>query len=67
MFSSAGYELASDNSQFTKTFASSLLHNPNSCIPIESIVQKVTSAVTKKNQQKPKFGKIDGLADENGT
>ena len=67
VFSSAGYELASDNSQFTKTFASSLLHNPNSCIPIESIVQKVTSAVTKKNQQKPKFGKIDGLADENGT
>jgi len=67
VFSSAGYELASDNSQFTKTFANSLLHNPNSCIPIESIVQKVTSAVEKKNQQKPKFGKIDGLADENGT
>ncbi len=67
VFSSAGYELASDNSQFTKTFANSLLHNPNSCIPIESIVEKVTSAVTKKNQQKPQFGKIDGLADENGT
>lgn len=67
VFSSAGYELASDNSQFTKTFASSLLHNPKSCIPIESIVDKVTTAVTKKNQQKPQFGKIDGLADENGT
>jgi uncharacterized caspase-like protein len=67
VFSSAGYELASDNSQFTKTFANSLIHNPNSCIPIESIVEKVTTAVEQKNQQKPQFGKIDGLADENGT
>ena len=67
VFSSAGYELASDNSQFTKTFANSLIHNPNTCIPIESIVEKVTKAVEQKNQQKPQFGKIDGLADENGT
>jgi hypothetical protein len=67
VFSSAGYELASDNSQFTKTFANSLIHNPNSCIPIESIVKKVKSAVTKNNQQEPQFGKIDGMADENGT
>lgn len=67
VFSSAGYELASDNSQFTKTFANSLIHNPNSCIPIESIVKSVKSAVVKNNQQAPQFGKIDGLADENGT
>lgn len=67
VFSSAGYELASDNSQFTKTFASSLQYNPNSCIPIESIVKKVTTAVARKKQQKPQFGKIDGLADEDGT
>ena len=67
VFSSAGYELASDNSQFTKTFANSLTYNPNACIPIENIVSKVTSAVSKNNQQKPQFGKIDGLADENGT
>jgi tetratricopeptide (TPR) repeat protein len=67
VFSSAGYELASDNSQFTKTFANSLLNNPNACIPIEKIVTKVTDAVAKNNSQKPKFGKIDGLEDENGT
>jgi len=67
VFSSAGNELASDNSQFTKTFASSLVHNPNSCIPIESIVKKVTSAVVRKKQQKPQFGIIDGMEDENGT
>lgn len=68
VFSSAGYELAVDNSQFTKTFASTLSGNPNSCIPIETIVSKVSSAVQKNgSSQKPKFGKIAGLEDENGT
>lgn len=68
VFSSAGYELASDNSQFTKTFANTLSSNPNSCIPIETIVSKVKSAVSKGGtKQKPKFGKIAGLEDENGT
>ena len=38
VFSSAGYELASDNSQFTRTFANTLRNNPNYCLPIESIV-----------------------------
>ena len=68
VFSSAGYELASDNSQFTKTFATTLNSNPNSCIPIETVVTKVKSAVSKGGtKQKPKFGKIAGLEDENGT
>jgi tetratricopeptide (TPR) repeat protein len=67
VFASAGYELAVDNSQFTRTFANSLANNPNACIPIESIVNKVTTAVVKNNQQKPKFGKIEGLEDEDGT
>lgn len=67
VFSSAGYELASDNSQFTKTFASSLTNNPDACIPIDKVVSKVTQAVAENNNQKPKFGKIAGLEDENGT
>lgn len=67
VFSSAGYELASDDSQFTRTFANTLANNPDECIPIESIVMKVTTAVTGNNQQKPQFGKIAGLEDENGT
>jgi len=67
VFSSAGYELALDNSQFTRTFANTLANNPNSCIPIEKIVNKVTTAVNQQKQQKPRFGKISGLADENGT
>jgi hypothetical protein len=67
VFSSAGYEIAVDQSQFTQTFARLLASNPNSCIPIESIVLKVNSAVSQNNQQKPKFGKITGLSDEDGT
>ena len=67
VFSSAGYELAVDDSQFTRTFATALTNNPNACIPIEEVVAKVSTAVGTNNQQKPKFGKITGLKDEDGT
>jgi hypothetical protein len=67
VFSSAGYELAVDDSQFTRTFATALTNNPNACMPIEEIVTKVSTAVGTNNQQKPKFGKITGLKDEDGT
>ncbi|NOQ24788.1 MAG: tetratricopeptide repeat protein [Bacteroidales bacterium] len=67
VFSSAGYELAMDNSQFTRTFANTLRNNPNACLPIENVVSKVTVAVAKDGMQKPQFGKIDGLVDEGGT
>jgi tetratricopeptide (TPR) repeat protein len=67
VFSSAGYELAVDDSQFTRTFVNALRGNPNTCISIEEIVSQVTKAVTQNNQQKPKFGKITGLKDEDGT
>ncbi len=67
VFSSAGYELAVDNSQFTRTFANTLANNPNACLPIENVVSQVTVAVTQNNQQRPKFGKIAGLEDEDGT
>ena len=67
VFSSAGYELAVDDSQFTRTFANALSNNPKACIPIEEIVIAVSTAVGGNNQQKPKFGKITGLKDEDGT
>ncbi|HEX2920765.1 MAG TPA: tetratricopeptide repeat protein [Bacteroidales bacterium] len=67
VFSSAGYELAVDNSKFTSTFATALMNNKNACLPIESIVQTVTSSVSTEAGQKPKFGKIQGLEDMNGT
>ncbi|MCK5776250.1 MAG: caspase family protein, partial [Bacteroidales bacterium] len=67
VFSSAGYELASDNSQFTKTFANSLVNNSDACIPIERIVLNVENSINTNEQQKPQFGKIAGLEDENGS
>jgi tetratricopeptide (TPR) repeat protein len=67
VFSSAGYELAVDNSKFTATFANTLMNNKNACIPIETVVKSVTAAVSTDNGQKPKFGKIQGLEDMNGT
>lgn len=67
VFSSAGYEMAADNSQFTRTFANALIDNPDACLPIETIVNKVTQVVSQNNHQKPLFGKITGLDDEDGT
>jgi tetratricopeptide (TPR) repeat protein len=69
VFSSAGeaYELASDNSKFAATFANTLMNNKNACIPIETVVKSVTAAVASAKGQKPKFGKIQGLEDMNGT
>ena len=67
VFSSAGYDLALDGSQFTRTFANTLKNNKASCIPIESVVKNVTIALEHNNQNKPKFGKIQGLKDDDGT
>jgi len=67
VFSSTGYELAADNSMFTRIFAKTLQYNENACIPIETIVNKVTETMAQEQKQKPKFGKIKGLDDENGT
>ncbi len=67
VFTSAGYELASDNSQFTKTFAACLNNNVEACLPIEKIVKKVSAAVSQAGNQAPKFGKIKDLEDQGGT
>lgn len=67
VLSSAGYELAADNSQFTRTFSSSLNNNPDGCISIEKIAEKVATAVKQTAAQAPKLGKISGLEDEGGS
>ena len=65
--STGGYELASDESQFTRTFATELTNNPKACIPIEEIVMKVSNVVSNNSRQRPKFGNIMGLTNEDGT
>ena len=67
IFSSAGHELAVDDSRFTRTFASALQGNSKSCISIDEIVRQVSGVVAQNNQQRPVFGKIPGLNDEDGT
>ncbi len=67
VLTSSGYEFATDNSAFTRTFASTLMNNPNPCLPIERIVTEVTIAASQNNQARPRFGKITGLDDEGGT
>lgn len=67
VFTSSDREKASDNSIFTKTFANILNNAPDKCIPIEKITEKVTTAVEQNQKQKPKFGNISGLEDEDGT
>jgi hypothetical protein len=67
VFSSVGYQLASDNSRFAASFATALRSNAKSCIPIETIVRSVTPVVEAEKGQKPKFGTIQGLRDLEGT
>lgn len=61
VFMSAERQLASDDSEFTRTFARTLDGNPEACIPIEEIVMNVSVAFTNSEKQKPKFGQITGL------
>ncbi|MGW8317434.1 MAG: caspase family protein, partial [Bacteroidales bacterium] len=67
VFSSAADESASDDSQFTKTFSNVLSNNPNNCLSIEEVVRKVTASMINHDEQRPQFGKISGLEDEDGT
>lgn len=67
VFTSTDREKASDNSIFTKTFAGILKNSPDHCISIEKISEKVTATVELSQKQKPKFGNISGLEDQNGT
>ncbi|MEA1887454.1 MAG: tetratricopeptide repeat protein [Bacteroidota bacterium] len=61
VFMSAERQLASDDSEFTRTFARTLESTPEACIPIEEIVMNVSVAFTNSEKQKPKFGQITGL------
>jgi hypothetical protein len=44
-----------------------LNNNPNDCISIEAVTLKVMGIVKQNQKQTPKFGKIRGLDDENGS
>jgi tetratricopeptide (TPR) repeat protein len=67
VFTSTGKDLTNGDSKFTESFANSLVFNSKSCIPIERIVNKVSRDLVKTSNKRPKFGKISGFGDENGS
>ena len=67
VFSASGYDLATEESLFSSTFATALNDNPKRCIPVQSLVKKITIALMKNHQDRPQFGHIAGLKNEGGT
>lgn len=67
VLTSAGFELAADNSQFAKIFAGALSNNPDACIPIDKIYLKIKETFSASGKQEPKFGKIKDMSDEEGS
>lgn len=68
VLTSAGQEVARDNSQFTIWFSEYLMANSsNRCIPIDDVFIHVRASHEAAQQQIPRFGKITGLQDNNGT
>ena len=67
VFTSTTEGYALDNSNFSSSFANTLNSNERSCISVDEIANSVSSEVFQMNAQRPVFGKIAGLKDENGT
>jgi len=67
VLSALGYDLASNESLFSKAFATTLADNIKQCIPVQTIARKVTLAMIKNHQDRPQFGNIAGLKNEGGT
>ena len=64
---SSDREGAADNSTFAKSFSNVLKFAPDHCISIDKITEKVISNVVTTQKQKPKFGNISGLEQQDGT
>jgi tetratricopeptide (TPR) repeat protein len=67
VLSAAETERSNESSLLSKTFANTLKGTRDKCISIDNISDKVSSAAKQNQKQKPKFGNIQDLSDENGT
>jgi tetratricopeptide (TPR) repeat protein len=67
VLSAAEPERNNESSLLSKTFANSLKGTKDKCISIDNISDKVNTAAKQNQKQKPKFGNIQDLSDENGT
>jgi hypothetical protein len=67
VFTSSNKEQSSDNSLFTQAFVNVLNNSKDDCISAETVALKVMNVVKQNQRQVPKFGKIKGLDDEEGS
>jgi tetratricopeptide (TPR) repeat protein len=67
VLSAAEKERNNESSLLSKTFANTLKGTKDKCISIDNISDKVNNAAKQYQKQKPKFGNIQDLSDENGT
>ncbi|MFN5628132.1 MAG: hypothetical protein ACK48W_02495, partial [Bacteroidota bacterium] len=67
VFTSSNSESSSDESLFAETFCNFLKSNPDKCLPVERVAKKVIETVVKEQKQKPTFGIIPGLNNQNGS
>ncbi|HRG58478.1 MAG TPA: tetratricopeptide repeat protein [Bacteroidia bacterium] len=67
VLSAAEPERNNESSLLSKTFANTLKSTKDKCISIDNISDKVNTAAKQNQKQKPKFGNIQDLSDENGT
>lgn len=67
VLSAAEKERNNESSLLSKTFANTLKGTKDKCISIDNISDKVNNAAKQSQKQKPKFGNIQDLSDENGT
>lgn len=67
VLTSTDSEPAMDNSLFAHAFTNALLNNPADCIPVDAIAERITLIMQKNTAQKPVFGRISGLDNNNGT
>lgn len=67
VLSSAEPERKNENSAFSKAFAQTLQTVPDKCVTIDHVSEKISTAIQRVQKQKPRFGNIQDLGDENGT
>lgn len=67
VLSAAEPERNNESSLLSKTFANTLKGTKDKCISIDNISDRVNTAAKQNQKQKPKFGNIQDLSDENGT
>jgi tetratricopeptide (TPR) repeat protein len=67
VLSSTEPERKNETSAFSKAFAQTLQSSTDKCVTIDHVSDRVSTAIQRVQKQKPRFGNIQDLGDENGT